>query len=290
MAKYRAVYTKIWKDPDYQEYNAEAKLLFLYLITNDSVTESGIYPLTVKTASHEIGLSIIKVAKLLKNGLKNVIYDIENRLVFVVNFKNYNRGGKPQLVERSIANDFEAYHKSFLWSDFVKNYPQYEECLLTVGKPLVNSCGESGTNLSLNLNPNHNPIVTSDADKDVTEIDIVLFEDFYKPFPRHEGKAAGEKAWNKIKDKDKPEIIEALQKQIKTKHLNVEDKKYCPLPATWLNGRRWEDDIIPKQDDDNEGEKVMCRCGAVFMLKYQGQECPRCQKPYPSEGQRPQEG
>ncbi len=120
--------------------------------------------------------------------------------------------------------------------------------------------------------------------------DTVPYSDFYKLFPRHEGKAAGEKAWKKIKDKEKPEIIEALQKQIKTKHLNVEDKKYCPLPATWLNGRRWEDDIIPKQDDDNEGEKVMCRCGAVFMLKYQGQECPRCQKPYPSEGQRPQEG
>ncbi len=121
------------------------------------------------------------------------------------------------------------------------------------------------------------------------EEDIVPYSDFYLLFPRHEGKAAGEKAWKKIKNKEKPQIIEALQRQIKAKHLNVEDKKYCPLPATWLNGRRWEDDIIPKQDDD-EGMSVLCGCGAGFKLKFQGQECQRCQRPYYSEGQRPQEG
>ena len=38
-------------------------------------------------------------------------------------------------------------------------------------------------------------------------------------------------------------LIDAIEKQKQTPDWNKENGKYIPYPATWLNGRRWEDEI-----------------------------------------------
>ena len=137
MAKYRPVYKKMWKDPDFQKYTPQGKLLFIYLCTNESTTESGIYPITPTTISRETGLSEQIVANLLHN-LKNVLYDDINDFVFLKKFRLYNTGGKPELVAKSIVNDFLSSPQTPLWSDFIHTYAQYQEDILSVGQPLDN--------------------------------------------------------------------------------------------------------------------------------------------------------
>lgn len=70
-----------------------------------------------------------------------------------------------------------------------------------------------------------------------------LFEDFWAAYPRKVGKAAAEKAWPKAcKKLEADRIVKAavywagLWANAKT------DVQFIPHPATWLNGRRWDDD------------------------------------------------
>ena len=62
MAKYRSIHQKIWTDPDFQDYSANGKLIFIYLCTNASTSESGIYAITPKTISDETGIEKEKVS------------------------------------------------------------------------------------------------------------------------------------------------------------------------------------------------------------------------------------
>jgi hypothetical protein len=64
------------------------------------------------------------------------------------------------------------------------------------------------------------------------------FEKFYSAYPRKISKPNAEKAWKKQKCV-LAEIMPALQKQMKLWN----DPQFIPHPASWLNGRRWEDEL-----------------------------------------------
>jgi DnaD/phage-associated family protein len=160
MAKFRAIYRSIWKDPAFQLYSPEGKLLFIYLCTCESTTESGIYPITQPTMSNETGISLPTVTKLLDNGLRNVTYDIDNYCVFVKRFRIYNAGGKPDLIKKSILHDFNVTPRTKLWEEFIKLYPIYAEDLLNLMKQFTNGCPTisasgsgscSGNNISIGI-------------------------------------------------------------------------------------------------------------------------------------------
>jgi len=163
MAIYRPIYTNIWKDPTFEEYKPLMKLIFIYLISNESTTESGIYPITIKTISNETQIPIQTVTQLLTNGLKNISYDSKNSFVFIKNFLKYNGGGRPDLLKKSIEKNFKNFDTP-LWNEFIEIYPEYSANLQTVGKRLVNCCSEvaSISNAISISNSNTNNIICSD--------------------------------------------------------------------------------------------------------------------------------
>ena len=139
MAKYRAIYQTMWKDPDFQAYDPDAKLIFIYLCTNETTSESGVYPITEKTIADETGVRKDMVVKQLTNGLKNVVYDTDNRFVYVRKFRLYNSGGRPELIQKSIANEYKLSKQSFLWSLFIEDYPEFKETMLSIATPITPS-------------------------------------------------------------------------------------------------------------------------------------------------------
>ena len=124
MAKYRPVLCAIWGDPDFEDYSKDQKLIFLYLITTDKTTESGIYAVTPKAISNETGIPVSVVKETLGNGFKNVSYDFENRCVFVHNFLRYNGRGRKDLILKSLQADAKQI-RTPLWEMFQKTYPAY---------------------------------------------------------------------------------------------------------------------------------------------------------------------
>lgn len=72
--------------------------------------------------------------------------------------------------------------------------------------------------------------------------DDLGFEEFYKKYPRHEGRGQAEKAYRAaIKTVARDEMLAGLDRAIA--NWSGVDKKFIPLPATWLNGKRWLDEL-----------------------------------------------
>lgn len=84
------------------------------------------------------------------------------------------------------------------------------------------------------------------------------FDAFYAAYPRHEGKAAALKAWNKLK----PDIVlqtkmgKALAAQKQSQQWLKNNGQYIPMPSTWLNGRRWEDESPQSQSQESQYDRM----------------------------------
>ena len=70
-----------------------------------------------------------------------------------------------------------------------------------------------------------------------------LFNRFWQAYPRKVGKGSAQKVFDRLQV-DRPLLEEMLCKieQAKRSH-QWQDMQYIPYPATWLNGRRWEDEL-----------------------------------------------
>ncbi len=76
-----------------------------------------------------------------------------------------------------------------------------------------------------------------------------LFNEFWNVYPRKGNKSGAFESWTVIGKAQKdlgitmPEIINIVKEQISKGILNLsDDLKHCPLPVTWLNQHRWEDE------------------------------------------------
>jgi len=70
------------------------------------------------------------------------------------------------------------------------------------------------------------------------------FDRFYGPYPRHEGKKAAREAFDRLSPDDV--LLDRLVADVAARYVGI-DVKLIPHPATYLNGRRWEDETMPSQ-------------------------------------------
>ena len=71
------------------------------------------------------------------------------------------------------------------------------------------------------------------------------FDEFWSLYPRKVGKGQARKAWSgALRKASAGEIILGVRRAAEA--FSVNDPRYIPYPATWLNGERWLDEI-PQQ-------------------------------------------
>jgi len=77
--------------------------------------------------------------------------------------------------------------------------------------------------------------------------DEITFDMFYKLYPRKVGRFMANKSFNKLKKADRKLAYDGLLDYIKFWNHNKTEKQFIPHPSTWLNQRRWEDELdLPK--------------------------------------------
>lgn len=112
-----------------------------------------------------------------------------------------------------------------------------------------------------NPNPNPNPNPTrATADKSAD----TLFDQFWDAYPKKVAKEPAKKAFLKHKPDQAllDKVLDALQRYKRTDQWTRDNGQFIPNPATWLNQRRWEDEIKPgvgkkvSFQDYNQGESV----------------------------------
>ena len=139
MPKYRNVQTKIWNDKDFMGLSKDGKFLFIYLITNNHINNSGVFELPLKTISSETGLPVPTIDQILTNhSIKNVFYDAENEMIFIKNIRKYNKAGNPIQVQKGIISEFQENSKTFLWKRFIEVNPQFKDKLSIIAQSLPN--------------------------------------------------------------------------------------------------------------------------------------------------------
>lgn len=81
--------------------------------------------------------------------------------------------------------------------------------------------------------------------KDTTSSLQASFDVFYTAYPKHKAKDSAIKAWKKLNPEASllQTILRAIEVAKDTDSWKKDNGTYIPLPATWLNGKRWEDEV-----------------------------------------------
>ena len=138
----------------------------------------------------------------------------------------------------------ERDHGKFLYSYTVYDSPQR-----------LNRNGETATVKPIQLNtnklntnkPNTNKQIYMRSDKDI----VPEFESFWDAYPKKRNKPDAIKVWRKMKP-PLDEVLSSIEKYKQSSEWTKDNGQYIPYPATWLRGRRWEDEVeqkyTPKKD------------------------------------------
>lgn len=92
---------------------------------------------------------------------------------------------------------------------------------------------------------------TKNKNQDIQE----RFDRFWAVYPRHEGKQTALKAFSSLNPSEEllQTMIQAIEKQKCSDQWKKGGGQYIPHPASWIRGKRWEDEplpgkILPAQD------------------------------------------
>jgi len=119
----------------------------------------------------------------------------------------------------------------------LKKQQELNDRSTNVDDPLQRNGNHIDTDTYTDKNINNTPPMAED----------LLFPKFWKLYPNKKGKAAAEKAWKKLKVTDDlfNLIAQGLARQCVSPAWTKDDGQFIPHPATWLNGKRWEDEVKP---------------------------------------------
>lgn len=98
----------------------------------------------------------------------------------------------------------------------------------------------------------------SSTNQSSTKKPIYPFDEFWTAYPKKRAKEDARKAWAKLKPDEAlgKQIIQAVDKAKKTKDWQKENGKYIPYPATYLNGKRWEDEGNETNGENTNAGKI----------------------------------
>lgn len=79
------------------------------------------------------------------------------------------------------------------------------------------------------------------------------FDQFYRLYPRRQKRPNAESAWKKLKPDAalRETLLAALANHCLRPDWIKDGGQYIPLPATWLNGRCWEDEILANTEQSH---------------------------------------
>lgn len=142
----------------------------------------------------------------------------------------------------------EFWKMRIVWSEnFVKNleavYQRRRIDVFTI-KDIEEYCQHKHYLNGINVNINPQSKVKESRVKESKVKYSLRFLKFYEAYPKKESKAEAEKAFIKIRPDDQllEKMLTSIAWQIKTKKWQKDGGEYIPMPSTWLNQRRWEDE------------------------------------------------
>lgn len=217
---------------DWEWYSdASTFCLFLHLLLTANYVEGrfkgriikrGQLVTSLSTLSTSSGLSIQQT----KTALKHLIStgEITNestpeyRIITIVKYDEYQSPTKHLTNKQQTTNKQSNKHET---NDLTSDQQQYNN-----NNNINNGTMEQGNNESLRSLPDR-------------------FEDFWSAYPRKTDKAGARKAFEKLNPDEEllTDMVIAIGKQKNSQQWLESGGRFIPYPASWLNHRRWEDEV-----------------------------------------------
>lgn len=231
MAK-RFIDTDLFNDSWFMDLSQQAKLLWIYLITQ--CDHAGIIELNKKLLNVQTG---IKDFDTVKEELGNRLVRVKEQYYFIPKFIKYQYPDFPKSTVKTQASAIK----------ILKEFNLLDNSSLTVREELDNSYGNGYGNGNGNGNGNahlsekHSDDSTLSVSKDTNS--IFTFEEFWNLYDKKESKLLTEKKYSKISEKDRELIKKTLPAYIN----KTPDKQFRKNPLTYLNSKLWLDEPEPEK-------------------------------------------
>jgi hypothetical protein len=121
MAIFRKVHTSFWSDSFTSDLTVDQKLFYIYLLTNERTKQCGVYEITKKQISFDLGYSIDKVSILLTYFINKgkIKYNEYTKELAIGNWLKYNFSTSPK-VKSCIDKEFKLVKDTVL-IEYVKS-------------------------------------------------------------------------------------------------------------------------------------------------------------------------
>lgn len=224
MSKKTLIDTKFWSDNYICDLDPIEKLVFIYALTNNRISLCGIYEVPIKVMAMETGIDremLPKILQRLEKAKKIVFRDGWLCIVKYPKHQSYNKTTMSVAVGREI----DQIPKDLL--DIFIGYG-YPIDTLSIGykeqdkEQVKVKDKERGTK--------NKPTYPKE------------FEDFWTEYPRKVAKTTAYRAWQKL-NPPVEEVIAGLRAYKDSDQWTRDNGRYIPHPATWLNQKRWEDEV-----------------------------------------------
>lgn len=237
---YRTIDTALWDDPKVKALPPDAKLLFVYLITNRHTHVSGIYYLPLSLQAHETGLKPARLDTLWHTLSGLAVMDTPSEVVWVK--KMLDRQGPGAKNDLSAARQLATLHNCRLIADFLQFYA-HRHIPYAIPHPTV-VVQEQEQEQDIGIPPISPPPgggvgVILDAPSDT------LFDTWWAAYPscdRKDGKADCRRRWHHRQlDPLADEIMAGLSRWRSSAKWCKDGGRYICQPARFLNGELWRE-------------------------------------------------
>jgi hypothetical protein len=245
MREYGQVQSAFWQSSDAQSWSDRAKLLALYLLTGPHANGIGCYRLPDGYVMADLGWDVETVSagfeELSRNGFANRF----DGVVLIPNFLRWNRIANANVAKARFA-EFESLPKGDAKALSARAMLEFSNHWGNDDRGMLETVSQTISERYANQNPTlpnpTKPNTRHRADDGLTG----RFNQFWSTYPRHQGKKAAAKAFAKIAPDDDllAVMLAAVKRQQQTEQWQRDAGQYIPHGATWLNGRRWEDEIL----------------------------------------------
>lgn len=213
MAKYRQLQTKFWDDPFIGELTPEQKLFYVYLITNPSSSQCGIYEITKRKIAFDTGYNVETVDKLIRffEEKGKVKYSAETDEICIRNFIKHNASKSPKVVKCIQDGLAEVKNKDLIG---------YLYGIETLSQEKEKEKEEQ-----------------QKKEKEAPESDFD-FEDFKKAYGKQSGEYEAKEEWEKLTLDE----IKKIKKNLAPYLISTPDKKFRKKMVNYLKQKIFNDD------------------------------------------------
>lgn len=239
MAERRMFTKKITDDDHFLNLSSPAQALYLHLSMN--ADDDG-FCNQITASMFKAHASVTDLEALLKN---RYIYQFDSGVIVIKHWRMANALRKDRYTPTAFKNEMAMLK---VGENGAYKLPDSND---TVAERLPNGCRLVAERLpqvsigKVSIDKNNKNNISCNENSVITVLDQkeMWFESFWEIYPKHQDKKKAKQKFLKLctNEKEYKAIMDGLRNVLPV--WAKKDTKYIPMPTTWLNGERWNDEV-----------------------------------------------